>query len=47
MVLALKYEGLAADVWPCERPGEAIGEGTASVAVELPGLKMSCQEIEA
>jgi hypothetical protein len=29
------------------RAGEAIGESTASVAVEDPGLKESCKEIKA
>ena len=47
MVLVLKHEVVAADVWHCERPGEAIGEGAASVAVEGPGLKGSCREVEA
>lgn len=27
------------EVWHCERPGEAVGEGTASVAVKGPELK--------
>jgi hypothetical protein len=39
VVLALKHEGVAADAWHGEKPGEAIGEGEASVAVEGPGLK--------
>jgi hypothetical protein len=43
VVLVLKHE----DAWHCERPGEAIGEGAASVAVEGPGLKGSCREVEA
>lgn len=30
-----------------ERSGEAIGEGAASVALEAPGLKVSCREVEA
>ena len=37
----LKHE--VADVWHCEKPGEAIGEGAVSVAVEGPGLKESCR----
>ena len=47
MVLVLKHEGVAADAWLCERPGEATGEGAATVAVEGPGLKGSCREVEA
>ena len=47
MVLVLKHEVVAADVWHCERPGEAIVEGAASVAVEGPGMKGSCREVEA
>jgi hypothetical protein len=47
VVLVLKHEGVAAKVWHCERPGEAIGKGAAPVAVEGPGLKGSCREVEA
>ena len=47
MVLVLKLERVAADAWHCERPGEAIGTGAASVATEGPGLKRSCREVEA
>ena len=47
MVLVLKHEGVAADAWHCERPGEAIGEDEAPVAVEGPGMKRSCREVEA
>jgi recombinational DNA repair protein (RecF pathway) len=47
VVLVLKHEGVAVDVQHCGRPGEAIGEGAASVAVEGPGLKGSCREVEA
>ena len=46
-VLVLKHEGVAADIWYCKRPGDAIGEGAASVAVADPGLKGSCKEVEA
>jgi hypothetical protein len=35
-----------AEAWHCERPGKAIGEGAASVAVEGPGLKALCKEVE-
>ena len=38
--------GRAAEAWLWERPEEAIGEGAASVAVEGPGLKGSCGEVE-
>ena len=37
----------AAETWLCERPGEATGEGAASVTVEEPGLKGSCSEVKA
>ena len=33
--------------WHQERPGEATGEGAASVTVEGPGLKGSCSEVKA
>lgn len=35
-----------AETWYCERPGEAIGEGTAGVAMEAPGLKGSWRTTE-
>jgi hypothetical protein len=38
---------VAADTWHSERPEETIGEGISSVAVEGPGLKGSCREVEA
>jgi hypothetical protein len=44
--VVLKHEGLAAVAWYFEKSGEATGEGTASVAVEGPGLKGSCKEVE-
>lgn len=44
VVLVLK-EGTATDAWPCQRLGEAIGEGTASGAVGGPRLKGSCGEV--
>jgi hypothetical protein len=47
VVLVLKREDVAYDDWHCERPGETIGEGAASVAVESPGLKESIREVEA
>jgi hypothetical protein len=37
----------AAEARYCEKPEKAIGEGAASVAVEEPGLKGSCKEVEA
>ena len=41
------FEGMkgsrkAAEARHCERPWKAIGEGAASVAIEGPGLKVSC-----
>jgi hypothetical protein len=46
------FEGMkgswrVAVAWYCERPGKAIGEGAASVAVVVPRLKGSCKEVEA
>ena len=46
------YEGMkgswrAAEAWHCEYPGEAIDEGTASVAVDGPRLKGSGKGAEA
>ena len=38
---------VAADTCHCERPGEAIGEGAVSTAVEGQELKGSCREVEA
>ena len=35
------------EVWHCERPGEAIGEGAASAAAEGLGLKAPSREAEA
>ena len=37
----------AAEAWNYDRPGKAIGEGAASVAVDSPGLKGSCKGVEA
>jgi hypothetical protein len=36
----------ATEAGHCDRLEEAISEGTASVAVEGPGLKRLCREIE-
>jgi hypothetical protein len=36
-----------AEAWHSERPGKAIGESAASVAVDSPGLKGSCKGFEA
>jgi hypothetical protein len=46
------FEGMkgswrAAEAWHCERPWKDIGEGTASVAIDGPGLKGSCKGAEA
>jgi hypothetical protein len=45
------FEGMkgsrrAAEARHCERPWKAIGEGTASVAIDSPGLKGSCSVLE-
>jgi hypothetical protein len=45
------FEGMkgshrTAEAWHCERPWKAIGEGTASVAIDSPGLKGSCSVLE-
>ena len=37
----------AAETWYCERSGKPIGESAALVAVDGPGLKGSCKEVEA
>lgn len=34
-----------AKIWYCERPGEAIGEGTASITTETSKLKGACREL--
>ena len=36
-----------AEVWHCERPWKAIGEGATSVTIDGPGLKGSCKGVEA
>jgi hypothetical protein len=43
----MKRSWRAAEVWPYERPGKAIGEGAASVVAEGLGLKESCKDVEA
>jgi hypothetical protein len=45
------FEGMkgsrrAAEAQHCERPWKAIGEGSASVAIDGPGLKGSCSVLE-
>ena len=45
------FEGMkgshrAAEARHCERSWKAIGEGTASVAIDGPGLKGSCSVLE-
>ena len=34
-------------IWHCVRPWKTIGKGAASVAVDIPGLKVSCKDFEA
>lgn len=36
-----------AEAWHCERSGEAIGDGIASVMLKTLGLKMPWREAEA
>ena len=43
----MKESHRAAEAWHCERPWKAIGEDTASVAVDGPGLTGKCKEVEA
>jgi hypothetical protein len=37
----------AAEAWHCERPRKAVGEGTASIAVDGSGLKWSYKDFQA
>lgn len=46
-VESVKGSQRAAEAWHSERPGKAIGESAASVAVKTPGLKGSWRESEA
>ena len=43
---SMKWSRGAAEAWHYERPGKAIGEVVASVAVDSPGLKESGKEVE-
>jgi hypothetical protein len=43
----MKGSWRAAEPWHCEGPWKAIGEGAALVAVDSPGLRGSCKEVEA
>jgi hypothetical protein len=45
--ITMKRSWRAVEAWHCERPERTIGEGAISVAVEGPGLKGSCKEVEA
>ena len=45
------FEGMkgscrAVEARQCERPWKASGEGAASVAIDGPGLKVSCSGLE-
>lgn len=42
----MKESWRAAEAWHGEKPGNAICEGAASVAVEDPGLRGSYKEVE-
>jgi hypothetical protein len=43
----MKGSWRATEAWHCNRPGKAIGEGVASVAVDSLELKGPCKEVEA
>ena len=43
----MKGSQRVAEAWICEKPTNGISEGKASDAVDGPGLKGSCKEIEA
>lgn len=43
----IKGSWRTAEAWNCENPGEVIGEGTASLAIEALGLNGSWREVEA
>jgi hypothetical protein len=40
----MKGSWRAPEAWHYERPEKTIGEGAASVAVDGPGIKESCEE---
>jgi hypothetical protein len=42
----MKWSHRVAEAQHCERPWKAIGEGAASVAIDVPGLKESCSVLE-
>jgi hypothetical protein len=42
----MKGSSIAAEAQACESPWKAIGEGTASVAIDGTGLKVSCIDLE-
>jgi hypothetical protein len=44
---SMKGSHRAAEARHCERPWKVIGEGTAWVAINGPGLKGSCKGVEA
>lgn len=44
--VGMKWSQTAADIWHCEKPGEATGDVAASVIVEASGFKESGREIE-
>ena len=43
----MKRSRRVAEARHCERPWKVIGEGTAWVAINGPGLKGSCKGVEA
>jgi len=42
----MKGSSRGAEAWHYERPWKAIGAGDSPVAVDGPGLKGSCKEVE-
>ena len=43
---AVKESWRAAEAWHCGRTGEAIGEVQPKLAMEAPGSKRSCKDVE-
>lgn len=42
----MSWSWRAAEIWHCRKPGEATGDGVASVVAEAPGFKGSGRETE-
>ena len=43
----MKGSWRAAEAWHCEGAGKANGESATSAALDGPGLKVPCKEVEA